>query len=99
MAEAYVLFKRLHGPTGTIQSVVRVFDSEAEAKAASARGQAELMGLLNATVALTRGDEAIPVCSVRDFLASFGIHEVSHLPVKVGAGLIEEAAPKLIVPS
>lgn len=82
-----------------LQVVVRAYDSEADAKAASGARQAELTRLLDAQLAFVDGDTAVPAgLSLREFLASFGVEQAGHEPVKVPSGLIEVApGPKIVL--
>ena len=78
---------------------VRVYDSEADAKAASAQRQAELTRLLDAHLVEVQGDVATPCgLSLRQFLAQFGVEQCGHDYAKLPTGLIEVApGPKLVM--
>lgn len=101
MADAYVLTRRIWGRGGSLSIPIRVFDSEINAKAASAGNQADFVKLLDAQLVFRQGDEAIPIgMSLRDFLNSIGVEQAGHEFHKVPSGLIDEApAPKIILSS
>lgn len=101
MAERFVLMRRMSGRGGALAVPVRVFDTESEAKTASATQQAQITQLLDAELALVSGDTATPCgLSLRQFLASFGVESVGHEPLPVQSGLIDVApAPKIILSS
>lgn len=84
-----------------MSKVVRAYESEAEAKAASTVRQAEIAALLDTQLAFVQGDTATPAgLSLRQFLHLFGVEQVGHDHQVVPSGLIEAApASKIILSS